>query len=189
MQPGARPRRPQPPSQSARPSRQRQPRARHRGRLRWRSTSRAAPPVAYLLIRMPGASATAIAIVLDGPLGAMARAVPAAGDAPLTTSFTGSAAGGRAPYTYSWDFGDGTTSPLQSPNHIYNSAGTFAVALTIHDASGQTATATASVVVSPSLGATSSAAPTGGNAPLTVAFTGSATGGKAPFTFAWTFGD
>ncbi len=134
-------------------------------------------------------SATPIAIVLDGPLGAMARAVPAAGDAPLTTSFTGSAAGGRAPYTYSWDFGDGTTSPLQSPNHIYNSAGTFAAALTIHDASGQTATATASVVVSPSLGATSSAAPTGGNAPLTVAFTGSATGGKAPFTFAWTFGD
>src|SRR5262249_56543352 len=39
------------------------------------------------------------------------------------------------------------------------------------------------------LSATASAAPTTGNAPLTVAFTGSATGGTAPYSFSWNFGD
>ena len=39
------------------------------------------------------------------------------------------------------------------------------------------------------LTATASATPTTGNAPLNVAFTGSATGGTAPYTYSWSFGD
>jgi PKD repeat protein len=39
------------------------------------------------------------------------------------------------------------------------------------------------------LTAASSAAPTTGNAPLRVSFTGSATGGTAPYSYSWAFGD
>lgn len=39
------------------------------------------------------------------------------------------------------------------------------------------------------LSATAAATPKTGNAPLSVAFTGSATGGKAPYSYSWNFGD
>jgi PKD repeat protein len=39
------------------------------------------------------------------------------------------------------------------------------------------------------LSAHSSASPTTGNAPLSVAFTGTASGGTAPYTYSWNFGD
>jgi PKD repeat protein len=39
------------------------------------------------------------------------------------------------------------------------------------------------------LTATAAASPTSGNAPLNVAFTGSASGGTAPYTYSWNFGD
>jgi len=35
--------------------------------------------------------------------------------------------------TYLWDFGDGQTSTLQNPNHVYNSGGTFNVSLTSYN--------------------------------------------------------
>ncbi|HEX9034992.1 MAG TPA: PKD domain-containing protein, partial [Streptosporangiaceae bacterium] len=39
------------------------------------------------------------------------------------------------------------------------------------------------------LSATATASPTTGNAPLNVAFTGSATGGTSPYSYSWNFGD
>jgi PKD repeat protein len=47
----------------------------------------------------------------------------------------------------------------------------------------------AGVAAASSLAANASAAPTTGNVPLTVAFTGSAMGGTAPYTYSWDFGD
>lgn len=38
--------------------------------------------------------------------------------------------------TYSWDFGDGTTSNLQNPYHIYNTAGTYVIRLIVSNAIG-----------------------------------------------------
>ena len=46
-----------------------------------------------------------------------------AGYAPLSVSFTGSAQWGQGPYTYAWSFGDGATSTLPSPAHVFTSAG------------------------------------------------------------------
>jgi hypothetical protein len=55
-------------------------------------------------------------------------AAPERGSAPLVVSFTDTSTG---PVTaWLWSFGDGTTSSLQSPTHLYG-AGTFSVSLTV----------------------------------------------------------
>lgn len=40
--------------------------------------------------------------------------------------------------SYLWDFGDGTTSTLSSPTHVYTTEGTFSVSLTVTDLAGCT---------------------------------------------------
>ncbi len=44
--------------------------------------------------------------------------------------------GGSGPFTYLWTFGDGTTSTLASPTHIYNTVGQYNVVLVVTDGSG-----------------------------------------------------
>jgi len=51
------------------------------------------------------------------------------GPAPLALNFINSSTG--AITSYSWTFGDGTTSTVQSPAKVYSSAGTFTVALKV----------------------------------------------------------
>ncbi len=47
--------------------------------------------------------------------------------------FVSTTTGGTPPYTYLWDFGDGTTSTLVSPTHVFASAGPYTVTLTVND--------------------------------------------------------
>jgi PKD repeat protein len=47
-----------------------------------------------------------------------------------------------------WDFGDGNTSNLKNPSHLYASAGTYNVTLTVNNVNGCSNTITKSVVVS-----------------------------------------
>ncbi len=58
---------------------------------------------------------------------------PTSGSAPLTVSFTDQSTG---PDSWSWDFGDTGTSTLQNPDHIYTTAGTYTVSLTVTNAYG-----------------------------------------------------
>jgi hypothetical protein len=53
-----------------------------------------------------------------------------------------------------WDFGDGTTSTLQNPEHVYNEAGTYPVYLTIHCDCGSVDTARKDVEVPEPFGIT-----------------------------------
>jgi glucose/arabinose dehydrogenase len=61
-----------------------------------------------------------------------------AGLAPLSVNF--SSAGSSDPngdaLTYSWNFGDGTTSSLANPNHVYTANGAFLAVLTLSDGRG-----------------------------------------------------
>ncbi|RDX36446.1 M6 family metalloprotease domain-containing protein [Kangiella sp. HD9-110m-PIT-SAG07] len=65
----------------------------------------------------------------------------------LSANFSSNVNGGDGDYTYSWDFGDGTSSSSATPGHVYTSAGTYGVVLTITDSTGAESTASKSVTV------------------------------------------
>ena len=108
---------------------------------------------------------------------------PTAGQA---VQFTDTSIG--TPTLWQWNFGDGATSSAQNPRHVFAAAGSFNVALTIMNASGQdnidqiisvaaAGTLTASFTYSP-------ASPVIGQA---VQFTDTSTG--SPSAWQWDFGD
>jgi outer membrane protein OmpA-like peptidoglycan-associated protein len=121
---------------------------------------------------------------------ANASATPAAGGVPLNVQFTSSETGGCPDYTYLWNFGDGSTSSEQNPQHTYGKEGSYTATVTITDSRGKTAINTAAVTANcPPVKATASGTPAQGNAPLVVAFQSSVTGGCAPISYVWEFGD
>ena len=56
------------------------------------------------------------------------------GVAPLAMNFTNTSTGSIT--TYAWSFGDGTSSTVQSPSHVYSAAGVFTVSLTVTGSGG-----------------------------------------------------
>lgn len=91
-----------------------------------------------------------IEVYNHSPLAA-ASADVTSGAAPLPVVF--SSAGSSDPdgstLAYAWDFGDGSTSSDQNPDHTYTGAGTFTANLTVTDNLGATADAAVQVTVSP----------------------------------------
>jgi hypothetical protein len=69
--------------------------------------------------------------IVVAPLTADFSASPTSGPAPLTVTFTDLSTG--APAGWLWDFGDGDTSTLQNPVHVYMSPDSFDVSLTVND--------------------------------------------------------
>jgi|GEM_PF-2516114 len=61
---------------------------------------------------------------------------PYEGIPDVAVEFSGSAEGGTGSLTWSWDFGDGQTSTLQNPSHVYASVGTYEVTLYVEDGTG-----------------------------------------------------
>ena len=64
-------------------------------------------------------------------LDASFEAHPSAGGAPLIVQFSDQSAG--SPLSWLWDFGDGQTSTLQNPSHLFTNAGQYDVKLTVND--------------------------------------------------------
>ena len=61
----------------------------------------------------------------------------ASGQAPFTVSFTDSSQNGSANINeWQWDFGDGGTSSVQNPDHVFEVAGTYDISLTVNSADG-----------------------------------------------------
>ncbi len=111
---------------------------------------------------------------------------PTAGTEPLTVVFTDQST--NAPTAWTWNFGDGNSSNDPSPTHMYTTAGTYTVSLTVTNADGSnTRTRSGYIAVNAPSAAEFSGTPTSGNAPLTVAFTDLSSG--SPTGWAWTFGD
>jgi PKD repeat protein len=113
---------------------------------------------------------------------------PTNGVAPLMVTFVNSSTGTIT--NQAWDFGDGGTSGLASPSHIYNSPGVYTVALTVFGPAGSnTLTQVGYIVVgmaAPPM-AGFSGSPTNGVAPLLVSFVDNSTGTIT--NRLWAFGD
>jgi PKD repeat protein len=98
---------------------------------------------------------------------------------------------GSAPMSREWDFGDGTTSDEQNPEHTYRDAGWYTVSLTVWNSAGSNKiTKTNLVYVKSKLKppkADFTAAAVSGKVPLKVAFTDASSG---IITWRkWDFGD
>ena len=80
-------------------------------------------------------------------------ATPTSGKKPLKVNFLNTSTSGCAILTYSWNFGDGVTSPGQNPTHIFTIPNgspptVFTVTFTVTNQSGTSAPATAQITVS-----------------------------------------
>ena len=93
--------------------------------------------------------------------------------------------------SWSWDFGDGNSSSIQSPAHTYASAGTYTVGLTVTDDAGSSNTTSQSVtVVEPGVNAPPVAAFTFSTAGLTADFSDTSTDADGSVvSWSWDFGD
>ncbi|MDH3805090.1 MAG: PKD domain-containing protein, partial [Gammaproteobacteria bacterium] len=96
--------------------------------------------------------------------------------------------------SYAWDFGDGSTGSGVNPTHIYSTAGTFAVSLTVTDNDGATdsASTTADIAAIPNVAPTADPnGPYNGTAGSPVNFNGSGSSDSdgTIVSYAWDFGD
>ena len=87
-----------------------------------------------------------------------------------------------------WSFGDGLTSTLMNPSHIYEAAGAYSVTLTVSGPGGTDAlTRTNYVAIYEPVKASFIARPTFGPPPLVVTFTDTSSGPVT--TWEWDLGD
>jgi PKD repeat protein len=82
---------------------------------------------------------------------AVASVTPAQGDAPLPVSFDASASHDvdGAVVLHEWDFGDGATSTLPSPDHTYDTPANYLAQVTVNDDGGASTTNVERVLVEP----------------------------------------
>ncbi|ALM09128.1 hypothetical protein SB49_02475 [Sediminicola sp. YIK13] len=142
---------------------------------------------------------TTLEITVNTPNGApvaVASSDVSIGDAPLTVAFTGSGSKddiGIA--SYLWEFGDvaGSTSTEADPSFEFTDPGVYTVTLTVADDGGLTNSTTLEITVNTPNGAPVAVASSDvsiGDAPLTVAFTGSgSTDDVGIASYLWEFGD
>ena len=97
-----------------------------------------------------GSNAASHALTVLAAFAAAFTATPAAPVSAQSVAFTDATTG--SPTAWSWSFGDGSTSALENPNHIYATAGTFTASLTATGAEG-TSTASQKIVVAPEVSA------------------------------------
>jgi len=108
------------------------------------------------------------------------------GPCPFTVQFTDTSL--NSPAAWFWEFGDGTSSTLQNPGHVYVTPGTFTVNLTAFNSAGNdTLSKPGYITVRPPSSLDFSASPTSGPAPLTVSFTGLSE--SDPTRWSYNFGD
>jgi PKD repeat protein len=123
---------------------------------------------------------------------------PYSGSAGIAVSFSSS--GSTDPdgtiASYAWSFGDGGTSTLANPTHIYTSAGSFTATLTVTDNQGATGTDQASVTISGGGGgnlapAAQAGGPYSGTSGSAISFSsaGSSDPDGAIASYLWDFGD
>jgi PKD repeat protein len=122
--------------------------------------------------------------ILSVPPVAAFTGTPTSGTVPLTVEFTDAST--YSPTNWTWDFGDGGASAVQNATHLFTTAGTYTVNLTVTNASGSTTvTRIGYIHVTPYANFTTNI--TAGPAPLSIRFTDTSTG--TPTSWNWSFGN
>jgi PKD repeat protein len=116
--------------------------------------------------------------------------IPTSGNGPLIVIFTDTSA--FSPTSWSWNFGDGSTSNLQNPSHIYavvTAPTSYTVQLVASNSFGASTATLVNYISVTQLGPIGGffGTPTSGNGPLTVNFTD--TSAFNPTSWQWSFGD
>ncbi|MCK9278167.1 MAG: PKD domain-containing protein, partial [Methanoculleus sp.] len=106
------------------------------------------------------------------------------GAAPLAVRFEDASVGG--PGSWSWDFGDGRTSAVPDPVHVFETPGIYTVNLKVSNGSDHSTQSLQIRAFGPPT-AGFSAAPLSGTAPIKVTFNDTSVG--EPFAWLWSFGD
>ena len=110
------------------------------------------------------------------------------GTVPMPVEFTDTSTGNID--KWNWDFGDGSTSNSQNPEHLYNNAGIYTVNLTVEGSGGKDTKSISDAITvnmpSEPIKAGFSADPISGDAPLEVSFKDASTGNIS--SWRWTLG-
>jgi PKD repeat protein len=96
---------------------------------------------------------------------------------------------GSAPLTFAWTFGDGGTSNLEDPTHVYAATGCYTVTLTVSNECGQDTWQEQICVCEAVAGVDFTWMPTTPWVGETVDFSGSISAGSPPLIWRWDFGD
>jgi len=113
-------------------------------------------------------------------------------DVGVPDTFNATVFGGIPPYSFFWTFGDGASSHLKIPSHVYTQPsppGGYNVTLTVNDSSTNSSTVSLPVVVNPALVVDARATPNPVDVGQVVTFNATSTGGTPPVQFTWDFGD
>jgi len=110
----------------------------------------------------------------------------------LSTSFDSSTSltsDGATLTGYAWNFGDGTTSTLAQPTHVYPTAGTYTVSLSVTDSRSATSSAVAADVVVTHAAPVAAFTPTTSGLTVNVDGSASTAADGATISYDWDWGD
>jgi PKD repeat protein len=96
---------------------------------------------------------------------------------------------GTLPLTFDWDFGDGDTSALEDPTHVYPEGGPYTPTLTVSNMCGIDTWTGSFTLCDPAAGADFTWMPADPMLGETIYFTASLVSGDPPYSFAWDWGD
>jgi len=139
-----------------------------------------------------GTATTSAFISGSGGFGQVSAGGPYSGQPGQAIVFTGSAPFGTGAQQYIWNFGDGTQGSGQTVSHVYNTAGTYSVTLTVTGTTGQAGTATTTANVGTqgtSSGLVSAGGPYTGVPGQSITLSGFAPGVPNATQYIWNFGD
>ncbi|MGR6088351.1 MAG: PKD domain-containing protein [Arcticibacter sp.] len=96
---------------------------------------------------------------------------------------------GTGNVSWSWNFGDGTTSSLANPNHVYAQGGTYQVILTVVNSAGLSCTSLQTIIVGNTLSCSANFAIYPDSTQLHTYIGVNLAYGNGPLTYNWTWGD